>query len=50
MDAIGYVYVREDGKTYYPDTVEKQLKNFRRSTVCRQWGFTSCVTPIAAGC
>lgn len=28
MDAIGYVYVREDGKTYYPDTVEKQLKKF----------------------
>ena len=28
MDAIGYVYVRGDGKTYYPDTVEKQLKKF----------------------
>ena len=28
LDAIGYVYVREDGKTYYPDTVEKQLKKF----------------------
>lgn len=28
MDTIGYVYVRDDGKTYYPDTVEKQLKKF----------------------
>lgn len=28
LDAIGYVYVRDDGKTYYPDTVEKQLKKF----------------------
>ena len=28
LDTIRYVYVRDDGKTYYPDTVEKQLKKF----------------------